>query len=94
MNPELKYGLLRYLTNGKVPGNIDKLVQRLVMKVADHYIINKNHLIQVDSKKETLGGRQTLTYQTVINTNKRNALLKKVHDEPLGGHLGQDNTYQ
>jgi IS30 family transposase len=29
----------------------------------------------------------------VINTHEKISLLQKVHDEPLGGHLAQENTY-
>jgi hypothetical protein len=94
MDPELEYGLLGYLSLGKVPGNIGDEVQKLIEKVADHYIINKNHLIRVDHKQDTHGGRQQFMYCTIINTHKKATILHKAHDKPLGGHLGQENTYQ
>ena len=88
MDPELKYGLLGYLSTGIVPENINKLVQKMVEKVADHYTINKNERYKINK-----AANQQVTYQKVINTHERIQLLRKVHDEPLGGHLGQENTY-
>src|SRR3954471_19564576 len=94
MDPELKYGLLGYLSNNTVPGNISKMVQRLVEKVADHYIISKNQLVRIEIMKDTHSGKRNLVYKNVIDTHKMPEILKKAHDEPLGGHMGQENTYQ
>src|SRR5215218_1417468 len=93
MDPDLKYGILGYLETGKVPETVSKLVARLVEKVADHYTIHNNNLYRVDSKHDTHGGRQQLDYRLVIDTYQKLPLLRQVHDEPLGGHLGQENTY-
>src|SRR3954470_7647964 len=93
MNPQLAYGLTGYLEDGEVPYNIDPSVQKLVKKIANHYIINNKQLMRIDSKQDTHGGRQQLTYRTVINTHEKIPLLRKVHDDPTGGHLGQENTY-
>ena len=93
MNPQLTYGLIGYLEDGIVPDNIDPSVQKLVRKIANHYTINNKQLMRIDSKQDTHGGRQQLTYRTVINTHEKIPLLRKVHDDPTGGHLGQENTY-
>jgi hypothetical protein len=49
--------------------------------------------MRVDNKQDTHGGRQQLIYRSVINTHEKIPLLRKVHDKPLRGHLGQENTY-
>lgn len=94
MDPDLKYGILGYIENGKVPETVSKQVKRLVEKVADHYIIHKNKLYRIINQQDPIGERQEPEYRRVIDKYEKIPLLRQTHDQPHGGHLGQENTYQ
>ena len=97
INPDLYYGIVRTLSSGKVPDMIDKEIQWLVEKVADHYTLYKTTLYKKDKSRhgtlEDSRGRQQWNHQVIPRT-KMTETLKQLHDTPLAGHLGQDNTYQ
>ena len=97
MDPELYYGIIRTLSSGKVPDTINKEMQRLVEKVVDHYTLHKATLYKKDESRHgtlegTSRGRQQRNRQ-VISRTKMTETLRQLHDAPLAGHLGQDNTY-
>jgi hypothetical protein len=98
MDPDLYYGIVRTLSSGKVPDTINKETQRLVEKVTDHYTLHKTILYKKDESRhgtleDSSRGRQQRNRQVIPRT-KLTETLKQLHDAPLAGHLGQDNTYQ
>lgn len=97
MDPNLYYGIVRTLSSDKVPDTLDKEMKRLVEKVADHYTLHKTTLYKKDESRhgtlEDSRGRQQRNRQ-VIPCTRLTETLKQLHDAPLAGHLGQDNTYQ
>ena len=97
MDPDLYYGIVRTLSSGTVPDTLDKEMKKLVEKVADHYTLHKTTLYKKDESRhgtlEDSRGRQQRNRQIIPRT-KMTEILKQLHDAPLAGHLGQDNTYQ
>jgi hypothetical protein len=98
MDPELYYGIVRTLSTGTVPDNINKEMRALVKKVADQYTLNKMTLYKKDESRhgtldEISRGRQQRNRQVIPRTRLIET-LRQLHDAPLAGHLGQDNTYQ
>jgi hypothetical protein len=71
----------------------------MVEKVADLYTLRKTTLYKLDeSRQGTLEpldtrGRQHRNSRLVITRKQMIATLRQLHDSPLSGHLGQDNTY-
>src|SRR5690349_19759314 len=98
MNNDLYYGIVKHLSTGKMPDNIDQETQRMVSKVSDLYTLDENKLYKSDeSRNGTLDpsrGRQHRNRRLVIPRTQLHLTLKKLHDEPLAGHQGQNNTYQ
>ena len=63
----------------------------MVEKVADHYTLHKTTLYKLDeSTQDTI--RQPRNCQVIPRT-QLNSTLKQLHNLPLAGHLGLDNTY-
>ena len=97
MNTDLYYGIVRHLSTGHVPDNLDPEIQRMVSKVSDLYTLDKTKLYKCDESRngtlDTPRGRQHRTRRLVIPRNQLYPTLKKLHDEPLAGHQGRDNTY-
>ena len=94
MNNDLYYGIIRYLSTGQMPDNINKETQRMTTKVSDLYTLDKTKLYKNDeSRNGTHGGRQHRNRRLVIPRSQMYPILKKLHDAPLAGHQGQDNTY-
>ena len=96
MDPDLYYGIVRTLSSGKVPDTLNKEMRSLVEKVVDHYTLHKTTLYKKDESRhgtlEDSRGRQQRNRQVIPRT-KMTETLKQLHDAPLAGHLGQDNTY-
>lgn len=97
MNPDLYYGIVRTLSSGEVPDTLNKEMKKLVEKVVDHYTLHKATLYKKDESRhgtlEDSRGRQQRNRQVIPRTQMTET-LKQLHDAPLAGHLGQDNTYQ
>ena len=51
MDNNLYYGIVKHLSSGKVPDNIDKETQRMVTKVSDLYTLDKNKLFKTDKSR-------------------------------------------
>src|SRR4051812_44889281 len=97
MDPKLYQEIVGFLSNDKMPDTPDPDSQRLAKKVINNYALIKNELYKLDeSRQGTLSsdrGRQHRNCRLVIPRTKMTALLKQLHDHPLSGHQGQDNTY-
>src|SRR5215217_6640360 len=94
MDPNLYYGITRFLSTGDIPNTIDKDTQHLVKKTTDMYTLTKTTLYKRDeSRQGTHGGRQHQNCRKVITCHQLQATLFEVHDHHLAGHQGQDNTY-
>ena len=94
MNNDLYYGIVRYLSTGKIPDTLDKETQRMVTRTFDLYALNKTALYKRDdSRNGTHGGRQHRNHRLVIPRTQLYPTLKLLHDSPTAGHQGQDNTY-
>jgi hypothetical protein len=90
MERHLYYGLIKYLSTKEIPHTLDPDTQKLVVKLSPHYSYSNTTLIKLNDRHDTHGGRQN---RIVIPHHQKLDILKQAHDEPLAGHLGQDNTY-
>jgi Integrase zinc binding domain/Integrase core domain len=90
MERHLYYGLIKYLSTKEIPLTLDPDTQKLVVKLSPHYSYSNTTLIKLNDRHDTHGGRQN---RIVIPQHQKLDILKQAHDEPLAGHLGQDNTY-
>ena len=94
MDPELYYGITKFLSTGDIPATVDKETQQLVKKTIDLYTLYKATLYKRDeSRQGTHGGRQHQNCRQVITRHQLPQTLFEVHDHHLAGHQGQDNTY-
>src|SRR4051812_43914542 len=96
MDQELHYGLVRFLSEGRIPTTISKEIAEEVKKHAKNFTTNdKNQLTTIEGIGQgTHGGRQHPIPRIVIPRHQMKPTLKEVHDHPLSGHQGQDATYQ
>jgi transposase InsO family protein len=98
MDPDLHYGLVRFLSDDKIPDTIDQETQRLVKKTSHLYTLNKSTLFKLEeSRQGTLDpsrGRQHRNLRHVIPRHQMYSTLHNLHDHHLAGHQGQINTYQ
>ena len=91
MDPTLYHGIVRLLSTGKVPDTLDKETRRMVKRVADHYTLFKTNLYKLDESTQDTARKPR--NRQVIPRTQLNSTLKQLHDSPLSGHLGFDNTY-
>jgi Integrase zinc binding domain len=98
MDNDLYTGLLEYLHSGSTLENAHPDLCALIKKIAHHYELEKSVVYKLDeSRQGTLDsprGRQHRNRRIVIPRPQLHQLLKQLHDHPLAGHQGQDNTYQ
>ena len=88
MDPDLYYGLEKYLASGKVPRTVSKEVAEEVEKIAGGYQLdNKNQLTKIDK------GRQPYGPRLIISRHRMKNLLTQTHNHPLSGHQGGETTY-
>jgi hypothetical protein len=85
MEGELYYALVKFLENGMLD-TVRKEELSIVKKIA--------HTYALDKKKRLLKTYPNSKSKIVVPMHQKKGLLHQIHDEPLGGHLGQENTYQ
>ena len=69
-----------------VPPNLTPSQQHVIQKQVQHYFVQNQQLYRRNHKHST----QPLL---VIKTNEVESILHNIHNEPLGGHLARDITY-
>ena len=84
MDPELYYGLVRYLANGNIPVGLAKETQWMIKKISNHFEVQRTILYRIDRDIKRI----------VATPQERSKILKLTHDDPLGGHQGQQNTFE
>src|SRR3954470_10271251 len=95
MDPALHAGLIGYLSAGTLSDKTPMELRSLIKKIVHNYTLKKSTLYKEDkSRQGTLGGRQHQNCCTIISCQHLQPLLNQLHDHPLSGHQGQDNTYQ
>src|SRR3954469_4641072 len=89
MEPDLKYGLERWLAVGRIPKTIPKEMEEEVRRIAPSYRLDKNTklLTKINSKAQNQEPR------IVIGPHQIKKVLQETHNHPLSGHQGQDTTY-
>ena len=89
MEPDLKYGLERWLAVGRIPKTISKEMGEEVKKIAPGYRLDKNTKKLTKINKEG----QNREPRLVIGKHQIKKVLQETHNHPLSGHQGQDTTY-
>jgi len=84
MDPELHYGLVVYLGEGKIPNAVKEEIKQKIHKTSKNYKINKNNNL-VTSEPE---------YRIVPLQHQMKSILREAHDIPASGHQGQDSTFR
>lgn len=88
MDPDLYYGLVRFLSTGEIPKTIPVEIGEEVEKLAKKFQLNKSKdLTKIDKTRQPYGPR------IVINRHQMQNLLRQTHDHPLSGHQGQETTF-
>ena len=86
MEIETYQQLYQYLTQLIYPPNLTRTQQFNLQKQAQHYFVQNQQLYRCNRKHLT----QPLL---VVKTNEVESILHNIHNEPLGGHLARDITY-
>ena len=86
MEIETYHQLFQYLTQLTYPPNLTPSQQLAIQKQAQHYFIQNQQLYRRNRKNTS----QPLL---VIKINEVEQTLHNIHNEPLGGHLARDITY-
>ena len=86
MEFETYHQLFQYLTQLTYPPNLNPSQQLSIQKQAQHYFVQNQQLYRRNRKNSS----QPLL---VIKTNEIESILHNIHNEPLGGHLARDITY-
>ena len=84
MDPELHYGLVVYLGEGKIPNAVKEEIKQKIHKTSKNYKINKNNNL-VTSEPD---------YRIVPPRHQMKSILREAHDIPTSGHQGQDSTFR
>jgi hypothetical protein len=84
MDPELHYGLVVFLGEGKIPNTIKEEIKQKIHKTSKNYKINKNNTL-ITSETE---------YRIVPPRHQMRSILRETHDIPSSGHQGQDSTFR
>jgi hypothetical protein len=89
MEPELKYGLERWLAVGRIPKTITKELGDEIRRIAPGYQIDRNttKLTRINTHGQNREPR------IVIGKHQIKKVLQETHNHPLSGHQGQDTTY-
>jgi len=84
MNRELYYGLISYLSNRKIPDELDEFTRLTVKRTWQQFRLNDtNDLLKKGRTNDLL----------VVPEHKVRDIMKLAHDHPLSGHMGVKNTY-
>ena len=89
MEPELKYGLERWLAVGRIPKTIPKEMEEEIKRIAPGYTLDK--ITKKLTKINTTG--QNREPRIVLGRHQIKKALQQTHNHPLSGHQGQDTTY-
>ena len=89
MEPDLKYGLERWLAVGRIPKTIPEELEEEIRRIAPGYRLDKNTklLTKINTKAQNQEPR------IVIGPHQVKKVLQETHNHPLSGHQGQDTTY-
>ena len=94
MDQELYYGLLRTLATGEILNTLMEMKKIKVEKKINLYTYHGTQLFRKGDWQGTHGGRQHHDPREFITRHQKTKTLKQIHDHPLGGHQGQESTYQ
>ena len=94
MDQEPYYRLLRMLATGEILNMLTEMKKIEVEKNINLYTYHGTQLFQKGDQQGTHGGRQHQDPREVIPRHRKTKTLKQIHDHPLGGHQGQESTYQ
>lgn len=84
MDPELHYGLVVFLGEGKIPNTVKEEIKQKIHKTSKNYKINKNNNL-ITSESE---------HRIVPPRHQMKSILREAHDIPSSGHQGQDSTFR
>lgn len=79
MDSELYYGLVRYIGSGKMPRGLKEEDRRKIEGVSQGYTVKNAKLYKEN--------------RIVATKQERERIIREIHDGPLGGHQGQNNTF-
>jgi hypothetical protein len=78
MEPELLYGLVVFLGEGKIPNTVKEEIKQKIRKTSKNYKINKNNnLVTIEPNPRIIPPR-----------HRMKAILRETHDLPSSGHQG------
>jgi hypothetical protein len=84
MEPELLYGLVVFLGEGKIPNTVKEEIKQKIRKTSKNYKINKNNnLVTIEPNPRIIPPR-----------HRMKAILRETHDLPSSGHQGRDATFR
>ena len=84
MKADLHYGLVIYLSEGRIPNTISETIQKKIPKTSKNYKTdNKNNLTTLDAKPRMVPTR-----------HRMKNILKETHGTALSGHQGRDATFR
>src|SRR3954465_13843604 len=82
MDPELHYGLVVYLGEGRIPNTVKEEIKQKIHKTSKNYKINKNNNLETAESVPRI----------IPPRHQMQAILQETHSLPTSGHQGRDTT--
>src|SRR5829696_8708845 len=82
MDPELLYGLVIFLGEGRIPNAIKEEIKQKIHKTSKNYQINKNNNLETAESVPRI----------IPPHHRMKAILQETHNTPSSGHQGHDAT--
>jgi IS30 family transposase len=82
MDPELLYGLVIFLGEGRIPSAVKEEIKQKIHKTSKNYKINKNNNLETAESVPRI----------IPPRHRMKAILQETHNTPSSGHQGRDAT--
>ena len=82
------YNLLRFLDNGTFNSTLTEQQKKQLQQQSKHFVVQNGLLFKLNRRKDAIN---TLR---VLKENEIEAVIKRMHEDPLSGHFGYNGTYQ
>src|SRR5689334_13918298 len=87
MDRNIYYGLVKFISEGKIPRTIKPQDQEKVRRTVSEFFLDDQDKLWIRSRGQNENAR------LVIAGSEKNEIMRQNHDSELAGHFGKRNTY-